>query len=342
MKNFLKKLSLLLIPVMIFVFLFLEAGESKAATSTPSPVMSSTTIVVGDHINIKVSNSDADHVSNDIPVSFVGVKEGVAKVTACRQATNCASINITVIKKATPRKVVKKKVTKAKRTTRPAKKLAKIVYAPIAMQDSGVQTQSLVLSRTNLQVREKGSSDIIVQDSSAVSIMTDSSAVSASVVSNPTLHNVKITIYGMALGVANIKICDKNLVCATARVEVTPAAQVAAVPTTASVVASSTVQVAVTPSIANRFSVSEKFLNIQPGETYWLSTTNSTNLSVVSSIWLVPAVVKDNYVVVSVSSYYYGEATLKVCNGQNSNDCELVYVNSKSKPSPLSVSGSKI
>ena len=323
---------------MIFAF---GISESKAATSTPALSAPNTTIIIGDQVNIKVSNTDAEHTLSDIPVSFVGVKEGVAKVTACRQETNCASINITVIKKvakAAPQKtakVVKNKVTKAKRITRPVKKAAaKIVYAQIAMQEGGAQTRSLVLSRTNFQVREKESADIIVQDSNAVSIMTDSSAVSASVISNPTLHNVKITIYGMAPGTANIKICDKKPVCGTVQVVVTPAVQVAAVPAVAAPVAiSPTVQVAAAPSISSGSSAGEKFLNIKPGETYWLNMGSVANLSVESNIWLVPATVKDNYVVISVSSYYYGEAILKVCSGQYPRTCGNVYVNNKSRPS---------
>ncbi len=421
MKNFLKKLSLLLIPVMIFVFLFLEAGESKAATSTPSPVMSSTTIVVGDHINIKVSNSDADHVSNDIPVSFVGVKEGVAKVTACRQATNCASINITVIKKAARRlkvvKVVKNKVTKAKRIIRPVKKApAKVVYAPIAAQESGVQIQSLILSQTNLQVREKESTDIFVQNTNAVTAVSDSSVVSAAVTSNPSLNNVKITFYGIATGVANVKICNQSMSCATVRVTVVSSVADSAlvlsqanvsvrsqestdiyvqnrtaitaissdysvantavngnpalnnvrvtiygvgpgtatikicdqsqVCTTIPVVVTAAYQVVTSPSatvtsqsVVNNSVIGERYLRIPPGTTYWMNMGSIPNLSVVSDIWLVPARVKNNYLVITVTSYFEGEANLNVCSGSSPSDCGIFHVNANLIPPNATVYG---
>ena len=346
-----QKSFLLFVSVVMLGLLSLDVAGSSAATSSAAVGASSTTIYIGDKINITVSNTDAQNLSNDIPVSFVGMKEGVAKVTACRQAANCASINITVTKKAAPKKIVKatpKKVVKIARKKvagvkifAPVKKpvmkpVTDSVFTPIKLTDLGIQTSSLVLSRTDLNMRVNEITEVIVQDSGAVSVMADSPIVSASLFTNPTLHNVKLTFYGLTPGNGNVKICNQSLICSIVKVNVTAAAPVATYVTPAT---TPTTPAATTPSApvttasaSGGYWVTEKFLTIAPGETYWLRTVNAPNLTAASNMWMVPVRVKDNYVVISVSPYYYGEAALKVCNGaQASANCDQVYVNTPSK-----------
>lgn len=337
--SFSSKLFLLFITAVIFAF---GAGETQAATSSPAISVPSTTIVIGDQINIKVSNNGAVNESNDIPVSFVGIKEGVAKVTACRQATNCASINISVIKKAAkkaaPAKVVrpaKKKVAVVKKSVQPTRTITKIVYVQSAPVNR-TETQGLILSQNNITVQKQDSVDIYVQDTDAVTAMSDSLAISASVTSNPSLHNVKITVYGVTPGTANLKICDQRLVCGFAQVTVVPTVQVAVAPVYVPVTSYVPPVTPVVP-VSQTPVLKERYVTVQPGESAWITTNNSNAVSVVSDIWLVGAKVRDNFIYITVNSFYYGEAHLNICSLQNPSDCELVHVNSKSKPTPISV-----
>ncbi|MEK7625515.1 MAG: hypothetical protein AAB467_04165, partial [Patescibacteria group bacterium] len=134
----------------------------------------------------------------------------------------------------------------------------------------------------------------------------------------------------------NVKICNQSLICSIVKVNVTAAAPVATyvTPATTPTIPAATPPSApvTTASASGGYWVTEKFLTIAPGETYWLRTVNAPNLTAASNMWMVPVRVKDNYVVISVSPYYYGEATLKVCNGaQASANCDQVYVNTPSK-----------
>lgn len=416
-KNFSTKSFLLFIPAVTVGLLSLGVLSAKAATTTPALGTPSTTIFIGDKINITVSNTDAQHASTDIPVSFVGIKEGVAKVTACRQTTNCAAINITVLKKAAPKKVLFKKAA-PKRVAIVKKVTPQKVVVKNTSNVSLTETQGLILSQDNITIRKQESADIFVQNSNAVTAVSDSSIVSASATSNPTLHNVKITLYGIATGVTNVKICDQNLVCANARVFVTasvsdgtlvlsqasvsvrnqesadiyvqnsnavtavsdsPVVSVAVnsnptlnnvritiygvSPGTANVricdqnLSCSTLRVVVSsyqvayvpptpvaptppPSIpVNSSIIGERYLYIPPGETRWVSMGNFNDLRVESNVWLVRATTKNNYLIISVTTYFEGEAVLEVCNGSGRSVCGLIHVNAKVKPPNLSPEG---
>lgn len=300
MQNFLNKISLLFITALAFGFLSLGATPAFAQIQPLQLNQTAVTLGVGERSTLQASNGTGLTVwsssgavkasmSGQRVISLVAVKVGLAKVTVCSQDVYCAMANVVVTKKP---KVIP---PPAKRVA-PPQKLKRARQPNQANKvKASISAKVLALSQTKVEVPKQGTTDILVKSSSALT------AVSDSVVVRTAVNNNRVTLYGTERGVANVKICDAQALCALARALVTPA--------------------------VTGFTISQTNVIIKTGRTLWLSTANGSGLSVaVDHAWIVKAQVVDNLIMLTAGSSA-GNATLKVCSVKD--NCVFVSVTVK-------------